>query len=68
MSTTASQGTTHSRIICATLGGEFPVSFESAGFTRSASVQINIGPIMGLITREELAAAAALFPVDKGER
>jgi len=49
------------RLECGLHGSDGLVAFESCNFTESG-VKVTIGKVSALISRDELAAAAVLFP------
>lgn len=51
------------KIICRQWGDTPAVVFEATVATRESSVLIKIGDVMALVSREEIAAAAAMWPV-----
>lgn len=68
MSTIYTDGTLKpEKLICRQIGSGPQVSFESMVANADASVLVQVGDIKALISREEIAAAAALWPSKRGK-
>lgn len=61
------KGPIPAKLVCEQWSGAFSVTFSSLNMSRNASVQVVVGGNAALITREEIAALAQLFPVQRRE-